>query len=61
MTKASADKRKQECPNRENHTEQPKGYVDFAHWASEMNKTHRQDLCPGCLLYVIWTPREDES
>jgi hypothetical protein len=48
----------EKCPTRSLHTEGPDGYSAWHDWAEEMDKTHRQELCPGCRLYAIWTPRE---
>lgn len=42
------------CPNIENHTVHPIGYVAHAEWAEEMMKTHKQIKCPDCGLYAIW-------
>lgn len=50
------------CPHFEDHTPCPEGYIQWHAWAEEMAKTHRQSKCPGCGLYVIWTPfREDNG
>lgn len=45
------------CPNIEDHTVQPDGYLHWHHWAEEMAKTHRQRECPGCGRYEIWEPK----
>lgn len=39
------------------HTEGPRGYVDFFAWAERMSRTHEQRQCPGCGRYVVWKPR----
>lgn len=49
--------RKEYCPNKENHTKHPDGYLEYANWAEEMMKTHYQVKCPGCDLYEIWLPK----
>lgn len=48
-----------ECPNGTEHTPQPRGYLEWHEWAEEKSKTHLQEKCPGCGLYEIWVPRED--
>ena len=45
------------CPNFEDHTSQPEGYIQWHHWAEEMSKTHRQRQCPGCKKFEIWEPK----
>lgn len=49
------------CPNTENHTPCPTGYVAWHEWAAEKAKTHDQETCPECGLYSIWRPREEAS
>ena len=44
----------QQCPEAENHTPCPEGYVARSDWAQAMMKAHRQIKCPGCGLYKIW-------
>lgn len=44
------------CPNFEDHTPAPDGYIQWHAWAEQMSKTHRQDKCGGCGLYAIWVP-----
>jgi hypothetical protein len=46
------------CPNAEDHTQSPEGYIQWHAWAKDMAKTHRQRRCSGCGLYVIWEPKE---
>lgn len=45
------------CPNFEDHTLCPEGYISWHIWAEEMAKTHKQRKCPGCGRYSIWEPR----
>lgn len=45
------------CPNLEDHTYQPEGYIAWHQWADKMSKTHKQRKCAGCGLYVIWEPK----
>lgn len=44
------------CPNADQHTPHPEGYLQHAHWAESMVKTHTQKRCRGCGLWNIWTP-----
>ena len=46
------------CPHFEDHTPCPEGYIQWHAWAETMAKTHRQEKCPGCGLYEIWTPKK---
>jgi len=46
------------CPNVAKHTKSPDGYLEFSAWADEKSKTHRQERCPGCGLWVIWVPKK---
>ncbi len=46
------------CPNFEDHTPQPEGYIQWHSWAEAMTKTHRQSKCKGCGKYSIWEPRK---
>lgn len=46
-----------ECPNRAAHTYAPRAYTAWHHWASRMNRTHRQIRCEGCGRFRIWIPR----
>jgi hypothetical protein len=46
-----------DCPKSELHTPSPSGYMRWHDWASRMAYKHSQSKCPGCGLYVIWTPR----
>jgi hypothetical protein len=45
------------CSNFEDHTIQPKGYIEWHAWAKEMGKTHKQRRCTACGLYAIWEPK----
>jgi hypothetical protein len=45
------------CPNIEDHTWRPEGYLEWCSWADEMSKTNKQRKCPGCGRYVIWEPK----
>jgi hypothetical protein len=56
-----SDKRKANCPNREQHTDCPSGYLEWFDWAANMASTHRAELCEGCGLYVIWTQLQPEE
>ena len=46
------------CPNFEDHTPCPEGYIHWHSWAKEMSKTHRQRKCHSCGLYAIWDPKQ---
>jgi hypothetical protein len=43
-----------ECPQRELHTEGPRGYVAWHAWADRVGPRYSQQRCPGCGLYFIW-------
>jgi len=45
------------CPNYWAHTRGPDGDLAWHEWAEEKQKTHKQQQCPGCGLYSIWSPR----
>lgn len=45
------------CPNIEDHTSCPSGFLDWHKWATKLKKTHRQRKCQGCGLYLIWEPK----
>lgn len=54
----------EECPNANEHTPSPEGYIQWHAWAGKMNRTHRQIRCSGCGLYKIWvkrTPRDQNE
>jgi len=57
----SARKRPEPCPNADEHTPSPDGYLAWHAWADEMAKTHRSTRCPGCQLYKIWKPKTPEA
>jgi hypothetical protein len=60
-----ADDQRQNCPQRHLHAD----HVYGGRWTSgtynayprldgrSVAHTHRQTRCPGCGLYLIWTPR----
>lgn len=47
-----------DCPNKENHTPHPTGYVEKSLWADEMSKTHDCKRCEECGLWAIWTQKK---
>lgn len=47
------------CPDANQHTPSPSGYVAASEWAEEMARTRDQQQCPGCGLWLIWTPRPE--
>lgn len=48
------------CPNRDEHTYGPAGYVDWHEWAATMTyQRRRQTACPGCGRFLIWFPKPD--
>lgn len=46
-----------DCPNADQHTPRPEGYIAWHTWAATMSVKHKQRRCPGCGLLNIWTPR----
>ena len=48
----------EDCPNKASHLLGPSEYLERVEWAEEMRKTHRQERCPGCGLWVIWKPKD---
>jgi hypothetical protein len=45
-----------DCLQKELHTPQPEGYIQWHDWAASMNyKKYSQRRCPGCNLYLIWS------
>lgn len=54
-------KRVQSCENEANHTYGPPGYLAWHAWAAEHRKTHKQSRCPGCRLFLIWTPEGEQK
>lgn len=49
------------CPNFEDHTVSPEGYIQWHAWAGAMAKTHKQRKCAGCGLYTIWEPTRAQA
>ena len=49
------------CPNLEDHTHSPTGYIKWHHWADRMSKTHKQRKCAGCGRYAIWEPKPQRA
>lgn len=45
------------CPDREQHTPCPSGYLAWHEWAEEMSKTHKQKRCATCKLFAVWVPK----
>jgi hypothetical protein len=45
------------CPNIEDHTPGPEGYIGWHAWAEGMAKHYRQRKCAGCNRYAIWEPK----
>lgn len=45
------------CPKVDRHTDGPENYVEWHEWARARNRTHYQERCPGCGLYLIWRRR----
>lgn len=46
------------CPNGDEHTPSPRGYLQWHAWAERIAKTHEQVRCPDCGLYAIWRPKK---
>jgi hypothetical protein len=53
--------RTDDCPNADQHTPHPSGYVQHSNWAEEMLKTHTQQPCKGCGKWAIWTPNGQDA
>jgi hypothetical protein len=49
------------CPNAQEHTPCPEGYIQWDSWAARMSKTHKQTLCPGCGRWRIWIKKPPQS
>lgn len=58
VKESESERRQRECLYRGNHTRCPSGYLAWHQWAERMSETHDQKQCPGCDLWVIWTPKE---
>lgn len=43
-----------QCPDRANHTEHPRGYLNHSVWAARMSECHTQHQCPTCGFWAIW-------
>lgn len=41
----------------DDHTDGPAHYNAWHEWAERRAKTHVQTECPGCGLWMIWTPK----
>ena len=54
MSKRNRDGSAIPCPNEDAHTLQPVGYDTWHSWAAKMMRTHRQERCWGCGLFMIW-------
>lgn len=46
------------CSAAEKHTLAPDGYLAWHDWAAKKSKTHRQERCPCCGLFMIWVPKK---
>ena len=57
LMKTSSRISAKDCPNIDQHTKSPEGYMSWHHWAREKIKTHKQIKCDGCDYYSIWIPR----
>lgn len=53
LTYPSAD----DCPDIEQHTACPTGYLAWHEWADKMSKTHRNKRCATCGFWVVWVPK----
>ena len=50
--------KKNDCPDKDQHTPCPDGYMAWFDWADRMAETHKQIKCKGCGLYTIWVLKE---
>lgn len=57
MLSKSQIKREAGCWNRGQHTVGPEDFVLWHGWAEGIAVSHDQSQCPGCGLYIIWTPK----
>lgn len=60
MTKLKPYRNQDLCPERSNHQVGPINYAEWVEWADRMAETQEQAMCPGCDLWVIWIPLEDD-
>ncbi|MET4529127.1 hypothetical protein ABIB87_008857 [Bradyrhizobium sp. JR18.2] len=49
------------CPNAQEHTPCPEGYIQWDSWADRMRKTHKQTKCEGCGRWRIWIKKLPQS
>lgn len=49
------------CPESANHRMGPINHVDWVEWSEQLAQTHEQAQCPGCDLWVVWIPLNDED
>ena len=45
------------CPNLDQHTPHPTGYLAYGEWADRALLTHDQHRCDACGLWAIWKPK----
>jgi hypothetical protein len=45
------------CPDWDKHTAAPRSYLEWHEWAEDMAKTHKQERCPTCGYWAMWTPK----
>jgi hypothetical protein len=52
-----------DCPNAAAHEPFPRGYLAASEYAEQLMEQGRtqQDPCPGCGLWLIWTPPRAEA
>ena len=49
------------CPNERNHSYGPVGYLAWHEWAEQVGPLCDVSECPGCGLWLIWTPKREGS
>lgn len=50
-------KRAEDCPDADQHTPHPSGFLEHAEWANMMlNRGAKQRRCPTCGFCAVWTP-----
>ena len=54
-------KRATACPQADQHTPAPTGYLGWWEWADEMSETHVERKCPGCGRWLIWELKPPEA